>query len=105
MLIRPNHIAAYFQCPLKANFLLFSNKKPDLTDFELLELKAKEKATDSYYRKNKTHLFTTSDLKKGFSAIWGARVKIEHFEFDCQLLLRREGKSLLGNHYYENGCE
>ena len=105
MLISPNHIAAYFQCPRKANLLLFSDKKPEYTDFELLELKAKEKTTEAYYRKNETHLYTGSDLKKGISAVWGARVKIEHFEFDCQLLLRREGKSLLGNHYYENGCE
>jgi predicted RecB family nuclease len=103
LIIRPNHVAAYFQCPRKAYLLLFSDQKPAPTDFELLQVKAKETTTEAYYRKAETTLCKGSDLKKGILSVWGTCIKTENFEFDCQLLLKRKGRSLLGNHYYEPG--
>ena len=103
LIIKSNHIAAYFTCPRKAYLLLFSDQKPVSTEFELLQVKAKEITTEAYYRKTEIHLYKGSDLKKGMSAVWDTSVNLDHFEFNCQVLLKREGKSFLGNHYYEPG--
>lgn len=99
--IGSNHITAYFQCPRKAYLLLISDQKPMPTDFELLQLKAKETIIEAYCRKTENFLYEGRDLNIGISTVWGINIITGNFEFDCQLLLKKEGKSSLGNHYYE----
>jgi CRISPR/Cas system-associated exonuclease Cas4 (RecB family) len=101
-LISPQHISAYFQCHRKAYLLVHSVEQYEQVDYEILINKAKEKAIDTYYEKSgEVQFYKEGILRKGIPAIYNTRIDIQGFNFISQLLLKKEGKSSLGNFYYE----
>ena len=101
--ISPQLIAAYFQCSRKAYLMYNSVDKYELTDYETVIVKAKEKASKTYFQKNEAQNFKIGILNNGISIIYGTKIRVDCFDFDCNLLIRKEGKSKFGNFYYEPG--
>jgi len=101
-LISPQHISAYFQCHRKAYLLVNSVEQYEQVDYEILINKAKEKAIQTYYEKSgEVQFYKEGILRKGIPVIYNTRIDIQGFNFDSQLLLKKEGKSSLGKFYYE----
>lgn len=101
-LISPQHISAYFQCPRKAYLLINSVKHDERMGYHLFIKEAKEEAFKTYYENSgEVQLYKDGILRKGTPAIYNTRINIEGFEFNSQLLLKKDGKSSFGKFYYE----
>ena len=102
-LISPQHVTAYFQCSRKAYLMRSSANKYELTDYETIIFKAKEEAAKTYFQKNDAQNYEIDILNKGISIVCGAKIRIDGFDFDCNILSRKDGNSKFGNYYYEPG--
>jgi len=102
-LISPQHITAYFQCSRKAYLMLSTVNKYELTDYETIIFKAKEKTAKTYCQKSNAQNYEIDILNNGISIVCGAKIRIDCFDFDCNVLYRKEGNSKFGNYYYEPG--
>ncbi|MFV8328462.1 IS66 family transposase [Flavobacterium sp. ZS1P14] len=102
-LISPQHITAYFQCSRKAYFMLNNVNNYELTDYETIIFKAKEKSAKTYFQKSDVQNYELDILKEGFPIVCGAKIRIDYFDFDCNILFRKDGNSKFGNFYYELG--
>ncbi|MBL4754387.1 MAG: TM0106 family RecB-like putative nuclease [Flavobacteriales bacterium] len=96
-------VTAFFYCKYKAYLLhnLCGNYTP--TEYEVLIDKTKEKVTNSFYQKNEASTYFDGILKEGKYLVKSTRINLGLFEFDCNYLLKKEGKSRLGMHFYEPG--
>ena len=101
--ISPQLITAYFQCSRKAYLMHNSVDKYELTDYETIIIKAKEKTAKTYFQKNEAQNYTIGILSNGISIIYGTKIRVDCFDFDCNLLIRKDGNSKFGNFYYEPG--
>lgn len=102
-LISPQHITAYFQCSRKAYLMLNTVNDYELTDYETIIFKAKEKSAKTYFQKSDAQNYEIDIFNKGISIVCGAKIRIDGFDFDCNILYRKEGNSKFGNYYYEPG--
>ncbi len=102
-LISPQHITAYFQCSRKAFLMLNNDDNYELSNYETLIFKAKEKSAKMYFQANNVQNYEKDSLNKGISIVCGAKIRIDNFDFDCNILHRKEGNSKFGNYYYEPG--
>ncbi len=101
-LISPKIISFYFQCPRKASLLFQSDEKYKMTDYEALIANAKEKVKTVYFN-NEAVNYKDGLLAQGIPLIKNSRISLDHYEFNCNLLIKKEGKSSLGNFIYEPG--
>jgi len=101
--ISPQLITAYFQCSMKAYLMHNSDDKYESTDYETIIIKATEKTAKTYFQNNETQNYKIGILNKGISIICGTKIRVDCFDFDCNLLIRKEGNSKFGNFYYEPG--
>lgn len=100
--IKPKHIVDYFQCPTKAYLNTQSFEPLDATDYENLLLKFKKQAFETY-SKNYVNVQDYKDgiLKKGFEIIKDCSINIGEFSFESKLIIKNEGKSSLGEFFYQ----
>jgi hypothetical protein len=99
-LIGPQHITAYFQCSRKAYLMLNTVNEYELTDYETLIFKAKEKSAKTFFQESDAQNYEKDILNKGFSIVCGTKIRIDSFDFDCNILYRKEGNSKFGNFYW-----
>jgi len=100
--ISPKHIISYSQCPTKAFLMQKSEESFELTEYDNLLQKFQNKAFDNYCN-NFTNIQDYKDriLKKGFEIIKDCNINLTEFDFHSKLIVKNEGKSKLGNFFYE----
>ena len=71
-----------------------------MTDYEALTDRAKSNLIETYSKEIESQCYKKGILEKGLSAVSNTKMAFDDFDFECKLLLKREGKSSFGNFYY-----
>ena len=71
-----------------------------MTDYESMTDRAKETTIRRYLRGFTSQAYKKGILENGLPAVRNTKMAFEDFDFECKLLLKKEGTSSFGNFYY-----
>jgi predicted RecB family nuclease len=97
---RPEIVTSFFQCKRKAFLILNSSLVFKKTSYEVMLANKAQQIKSDYCTKNQARSFTGS-LKHGNDLIIDFKFSTEDYEFEDMGLRKINGKSNLGNFYYE----
>lgn len=100
-IINAKHFSAYILCPYKAYLLLHTKEIGETNDYENLILKYTYNSQTNFLKRLPIEIYSNDSLKKGYKYLQDVKIYTDGFEFDCSLLIKKDGKSLLGKFYYE----